>query len=314
MKADALWLTDRNRPVIAPGTIGEGSLVTTLFTGISRGTERLVSSGNVPEAEHARMRAPYQEGDFPFPVKYGYCAVGRATEGAHEGREVFALFPHQRQFRLPDHALTPLPEGLPAQRAVLTANMETALNVLWDSNAGAGDRIAIIGAGVVGLLIASLAARLPGADVTVIDPLAARAELATLLGCRFATPEDVPDEQDVVIHTSATSAGLKQAIAIAGTEARITEASWHPAPVQIPLGGAFHSRRLRIVSSQVGRIPDTRAARWNYARRMRKAMDLLASDDRLDELVSGETAFADLPDRWNDILNDAGTLCHRIRY
>ncbi|MBU2958465.1 zinc-binding alcohol dehydrogenase [Paracoccus sp. 1_MG-2023] len=314
MSGDALWIEGPDQVAIRSGQEGSGSLVRTLYSGISRGTERLISHGKVPKAEYQRMRAPFQEGDFPFPVKYGYCAVGRATEGAYRDRNVFALFPHQQSFRLPDDALTPLPDDLPAERAVLTANMETALNVLWDSRAAAGDRIAVIGAGVVGLLIASLAARLPGAEVTVIDTQPAREDLTRMLGCRFALPDDAPDEQDAVIHTSASSAGLAQAIAIAGTEAQITEASWHPAPVTIPLGGAFHSRRLRIVSSQVGRLPDTRNARWNYARRLRKAMELLAADDRLDELVSGETAFRELPDRWTDIINDAATLCHRIRY
>jgi threonine dehydrogenase-like Zn-dependent dehydrogenase len=314
MKATALWVTGPDHTEIRPAEIGEGSLITTLFTGISRGTERLVLSGRIPDSEHDRMRAPFQQGDFPFPVKYGYSNVGRATQGAYAGRNVFSLFPHQDCFCLPDDALIPLPQALPPERAVLAANMETALNILWDSNAGAGDRITIIGAGLVGLLVASLAACLPGAEVTVIDTLPSRKKLARSLGCDFATPDAAPTEQDVVIHTSASQAGLVQALQIAAPQATVVEASWHGAnAVSLPLGAAFHSRRLRIISSQVGSIPPDRAPRWNYRRRLTKALDLLV-DDRLDALISRQTAFSDIAATYPQILADPETLCHRITY
>ncbi len=260
------------------------------------------------------MRGPGMEGDFPFPVKYGYCSVGEVTEGALSGRAVFALFPHQTEYRLPEDALTLLPEDLPPARAVLAANMETALNILWDSGAGAGDRIAVIGAGVVGALVASLAARLPGADVTLVDINPARADLARCLGLTFRLAADAPQDCDVVIHTSASEAGLAQALDLAGLEATVVEASWHgDRAVAVPLGGAFHSRRLRLVSSQVGHIPAKRAPRWSYARRMAKALELLC-DPRFDHLISGETDFADLPQTYAAILAADETLCHRIRY
>ncbi|WP_265499787.1 zinc-dependent alcohol dehydrogenase [Paracoccus beibuensis] len=314
MTALALWCVAEGLAEICDGTLGDGVLVQTMFTGISRGTERLVLSGAVPASEQNRMRAPFQEGDFPFPVKYGYAAVGRAVEGDLAGQAVFALFPHQSRFRLPANALIPVPDAVPPERAVLAANMETALNILWDSDAGAGDRIAIVGGGLVGLLVASLAARLPGAEVTVIDPLPAREALARKLGCDFAATGDGLPDQDVVIHASATQAGLVAALHLAGPEATIVEASWHgQAQVALPLGGAFHSRRLRVVSSQVGSVPPGRAPRWTYRRRLSKALALLA-DDRLDGLVSGETAFTDLPAAYPGILSDPATLCHRVRY
>lgn len=314
MTAQALWCIDPDTARIEPGAEGQGIAVRTLFSGISRGTERLVASGRVPEAEAHRMRAPFQEGDFPFPVKYGYAAVGRAEDGDLAGQTVFALFPHQDRFRLPADALIPLPEGLAPERAVLAANMETALNILWDSRAGAGDRVAVIGGGLVGLLTAWLAARLPGAEVTVIDIQPERRALAEALGCAFALPDQAQPCQDCVIHTSATDQGLALAIRIAGTQSTITEASWHgEGRSAIPLGGAFHSQRLRIVGSQVGSIPPDRAPRWTYRRRLSKALDLLR-DDRLDALISGETAFADLPTAYGRILADPATLCHRIRY
>ncbi|TNH39822.1 zinc-dependent alcohol dehydrogenase [Paracoccus haeundaensis] len=314
MTARALWCTAPGEAQLRPAQVGDGIHVRSLFSGISRGTERLVLSGKVPSSEHDRMRAPFQEGDFPFPVKYGYANVGQATDGALAGRMVFSLFPHQTEFRLPEDALIPLPDALPPERAIMAANMETALNILWDSGAGAGDRIAVVGGGLVGLLTAFLAARLPGAEVTVIDPLPERAAIARDLGCAFATPDDAPGDQDVVIHTSASQAGLVLALSLAGPQATIAEASWHGAEqVSLPLGGSFHSRRLRIVSTQVGGIPPDRAPRWTYRRRLTKALDLLR-DARLDALISGQTAFADLPVAYPGILADPATLCHRIIY
>ena len=288
--------------------------VETLFTGISRGTERLVFDGRVPESEFATMRAPFQEGDFPFPVKYGYAAVGRICEPGHQGELVFALFPHQARFTCPAKVLFALPEGVPAGRAVLAANMETALNIVWDANLRPGDRVAVIGCGVVGALVGYLAARIPGTEVCLVDLDGGRASLAHQLGCDFALPEAAPGEADVVVHASASAAGLALAVSLAGTEANIVEASWYGSgTTEVPLGGRFHQRRLRLVSSQVGRIPPDQAARWTYRRRLEKALSLLV-DPALDALISGETPFSKLAERYGTILRDPGTLCHRVRY
>jgi threonine dehydrogenase-like Zn-dependent dehydrogenase len=309
-----LWTVGPNRAEIAPADEGSGIRMEMLYSGISRGTERLVHAGEVPESEHERMRAPFQEGDFPYPVKYGYNAVARIVEGADAGTAVFALFPHQTRFRLPEDAFIALPKDLPPERAILGANMETALNIVWDSGAGAGDRITIMGAGVVGLLTAYLSARLPGAEVTLCDIDPGRAELARALGCRFATPDRLVGDQDVIVNASASGEALATAIHHAGMEATLVEASWYGAKsVTLPLGGAFHSRRLRLVSSQVGQIPLHRARRWTYRRRLAKALDLLC-DARLDALISGETDFTDLPLRYSEILHASETLCHRVRY
>jgi threonine dehydrogenase-like Zn-dependent dehydrogenase len=192
--------------------------------------------------------------------------------------------------------------------------METALNVVWDSGASAGDRIAVIGAGVVGALVAYLMARLPGAEVVLSDLDPKRGALAAKLGCDFAAPDDLPTDRDVVVNASASAAGLARAIEVAGTEATVVEASWHGTdPVAVPLGGRFHSHRLRLISSQVGRIPPVRAPRWTYARRLSKALSLLA-DARLDALISGETGFDSLPRDYARVIADPDTLCHRIRY
>lgn len=300
-------------PALKPGE----ARVRTLFSGISRGTERLIYSGQVPATEFARMRAPLQEGDFPFPVKYGYCAVGRVEDGPDELQQkpVFCLHPHQDVFQAPAAMLVPLPEGLPPCRATLAANMETALNALWDSGAGPGDRIVIVGAGILGLLIATLSARLPGTDVTLVDPLEARAPLATLLGATFATPANAPTDADVVFHTSATAPGFATAIAAAGLEATVVELSWYgETAIPAALGGAFHSRRLKLVSSQVGQVAPSRRPRWTYRRRLEKALVLL-QDNRLDALVADDIPFAELPARIGGVLTSpAGNLPPVITY
>jgi 2-desacetyl-2-hydroxyethyl bacteriochlorophyllide A dehydrogenase len=292
-------------------------LVRTLWSGVSRGTERLVFEGRVPPSEHLRMRAPFQDGDFPFPVKYGYCAVGRVEAGPAGlvGETVFCLHPHQDRFVVPPASLTIVPGTVPARRAVLAANMETALNAHWDAGSGPGDRIVVVGGGVLGLLVAWLAARLPGAEVTLVDIDPGRATLAARLGCGFAQPADAPGDADLVFHASASAQGLATAIGAAGFEARIVELSWYgEGMVPAPLGGAFHAKRLQLVSSQVGQVAPSRRPRWDYARRARAAMALLVNDE-LDELITTEIAFSDAPARLSAILSaDWPGLTAALRY
>lgn len=299
--ASALWYVAPQRaehrevplPQCAPGF----AEVRTQWSGLSRGTERLVFEGRVPVSEWTRMRCPNQEGAFPFPVKYGYAAVGIVEAGpaALIGRTVFALHPHQSRFVLPVDHLMPLPDTVPARRAVLAANMETALNAMWDSGTGPADRMVVIGAGLIGCLVAALAARMPGAEVTLVDINPRRADIARHLGCRFALPYDAPIDADVVFHASATAAGLASALRCAGFEARVIELSWYgESEIAVPLGGAFHSQRLQVISSQVGAVNGARRSRWPHGRRLAAALALLA-DDRLDALISDEVAFDALP-------------------
>lgn len=299
--ARAVWYVSPGvaelRTVSVDAPMPGSALVRTLFSGISRGTERLVLAGAVGPEEWSRMKAPLQDGEFPFPVKYGYCAVGVVEAGAPDllGRNVFCLHPHQDHFVASTTMLVPIPDGVPARRATLAANMETALNALWDSGAGPADRIVVVGAGVVGLLIAYLAARLPGSEVTVVDVAEERRGVVEAFGARFCSAttdaQSLPAGADVVFHTSVTAAGLNTAIACAGLEAAVVEMSWYgDAQVPVKLGGTFHSQRLRLVSSQVGHVSPGRRPRWDYRRRMLSALALLA-DDRLDALVAEEIAF-----------------------
>jgi threonine dehydrogenase-like Zn-dependent dehydrogenase len=319
VRAAALWITGPGAVELRGEELSPGPgevLVETRFSGISRGTEALVFRGGVPRTERARMRAPLQGGSFPFPVKYGYAAVGRVADGPEElaGRDVFVLHPHQDRFAAPAEMAVPLPKGVPASRAVLAANMETALNIVWDAGALPCDRIVVVGAGVVGALAAWLCARLPGAEVTLVDVNEGRAALAKALGCGFAAPEEAPTDCDLAIHASASGEGLATALAAAGLEATVVEASWYgDRPPTVGLGGAFHSRRLRLVSSQVGLVPTGRRARWSNRRRLEAALGLLA-DPALDVLISGETAFDALAERYGAILEASDTLCHRVFY
>jgi threonine dehydrogenase-like Zn-dependent dehydrogenase len=292
-------------------------VVQALFSGISRGTEALVFEGRVPRSEWERMRAPFQAGEFPAPLKYGYASVGRVDQGPGElrGRTVFVLHPHQTRYVVPSTAVHVLPADVPPSRAVLTANLETAINGMWDGRPHVGDRISVIGAGTVGCLAAWLASRTAACDVELVDVNPARASVARALGVRFASPQSAAREADLVIHASGSTDGLALALDLAGIEATVVELSWFgDRAVPLALGGAFHSKRLTIVSSQVGRVAPSQRARWDTHRRMALALRLL-NDASLDVLITGESDFDELPAVMARLARAPGdTLCHRIRY
>lgn len=284
--------TERLGP-LAPGQ----ARVAAEYSAISRGTERLVALGDVPQSEWTRMRAPLQAGEFPYPVKYGYSAAGVVTQGADKliGKRVFVLHPHQDVFDVPEAALNILPDAVPSRRAVLAANMETALNAHWDAGTMLGDRVLVIGAGIVGLLTAYLARRIAGTDVTIMDINPERARYAEALGIRFVTGSQDLRDHNLVFHTSATSAGLQTAIDACAFEGTVVEMSWYGSqPVTVTLGGTFHSQRLKIVSSQVGSVAASRRSTLSHSERLARAISLL-DDDRLDALVAEEVAFDTLP-------------------
>lgn len=305
----------REEPLAVPGP--EEALVRTLASGISRGTERLVFQGRVPASQWPVMRAPLMGGAFPFPVKYGYAAVGVVEAGpaALLGRRVFCLHPHQDRFLAPAAMCIPVPAEVPDHRAVLAANMETAVNVLWDARPLAGEAALVIGAGVVGLLVAALLARFPGVDCAVTDIDPARAPLVAAMGARFVAPDAAPGERDLIIHASADPAGLRLALRAAGFEARIIEASWYgDREVTLPLGEGFHARRLSLISTQVGAVAPALRGRRSHAQRLALALSLLA-DARFDALLAPPVAFADLPAALPGIFaGGAGPPCPIVTY
>lgn len=287
--------------------------IETHYSAISRGTEQLIWRGAIAESEWQRMRAPFQDGDFPFPVKYGYSAAGVVIDGPPEwiGTNTFALYPHQDVFALPADRVTRLPDGIPLQRATLAANMETALNAVWDSGTGPADKIVIVGAGIVGLLITYLTARLPGSDVFVVDVAPERRAIVEAMGATFAPAgadvgDTIGDDADVVFHTSASAPGLATAINACGFEAALIELSWYgDATLNVALGGAFHAKRLRLISSQVGHVATTRRARWSHDRRLQAAAALL-DDALLDQLVGTSVPFDQLTTQMPTIFDTAG--------
>jgi 2-desacetyl-2-hydroxyethyl bacteriochlorophyllide A dehydrogenase len=305
----------RNETLAMPGA-GE-VLVRSLHSGVSRGTELLVYRGEVPASEYRRMRAPFQAGEFPGPLKYGYSSVGVVEMGPADlvARTVFCLYPHQAHYVVPADAVQPLPDGVPAPRAVLAANMETAINALWDGAPRVGDRIAVVGAGVVGLLVAWLAARVPGCEVQVVDVEPAREAVARGLGASFAAPADARSDADLVIHASGSARGLTTALRLAGFEATVIELSWYGQhAVALPLGEAFHAQRLSLKSSQVGHVAAAQRSRWTHRRRLQLALSLLA-DPALDALITDSAPFAELPQVLARLAQGSpNTLCQRIDY
>jgi NADPH:quinone reductase-like Zn-dependent oxidoreductase len=317
----AFWVTARGQGELRRERIASPAqdevLIETQASGISRGSETLVFRGAVPASQHQAMRAPFQSGEFTFPVKYGYSAVGIVTAGAADllGRRVFCLHPHQERFVAPAAAAVPVPDAVPDARAVLAANMETALNGLWDAAPRLGDRVAVIGAGVVGALAAALAARIPGTRVQMIDIDPAKAAIAAALGVDFAASEAAEGDADLVIHASGAPAGLARSLALAGFEARIVDLSWYGnQEVTLALGEAFHSRRLQLISSQVGAIAPARRGRWNHRRRLALALDLLR-DPRFDALLAPAAPFDRLPEVMAALAaQPSGIMCQVIAY
>jgi threonine dehydrogenase-like Zn-dependent dehydrogenase len=291
--------------------------VRTLRTGISRGTETLVFRGAVPPAERARMRAPFQEGDFPAPVKYGYLSVGAVEEGPAEllGRTVFCLYPHQTAYVVPAGAVSVVPDGVPPARAVLAGTVETAVNALWDAAPLVGDRIAVVGAGMVGCCVARLLRGFPSTQVTLVDVDPARADVAAALDVDFSLPEDAAGGRDLVVHTSATSEGLQRSLELLAPEGTVVDLSWYgETEVRLSLGGAFHAGRLGIRSSQVGTVSPARAARRTPADRLAIALDLLR-DPAFDALITGESRFDQLPEVMEGLAaGSLPALCHTIAY
>jgi threonine dehydrogenase-like Zn-dependent dehydrogenase len=317
----AFWLREPGVGEIRPVRLAQPGpadvRVRTIWSGVSRGTETLVFRGAVPPAQYAAMRAPFQRGDFPGPLAYGYLNVGVVEDGPAElvGRTVFCLYPHQTVYVVPASAVHVVPDGVPARRAVLAGTVETAVNALWDAGPRIGDRVAVVGAGMVGGCVARLLARVPGVEVTMVDVDPSRAEVARALGAGFAAPDDAEGDLDLVVHTSATGAGLQTAIDLLGFEGTVLELSWYgDTAATVGLGGSFHSKRLTVRASQVGAVAGSRRSRRSTADRLRLALELLR-DPAFDALLTGESDFVELPDVLARLASgDLPALCHTIRY
>ncbi|MCQ0014604.1 zinc-binding alcohol dehydrogenase [Actinomadura madurae] len=320
-EARAFWIRSPGKgeirdlvlPEPGPGEV----LVRTVFSGVSRGTEAIVFRGGVPPNQHAIMRAPFQDGAFPGPVKYGYLNVGTVEDGPREllGRTVFCLYPHQTRYVVPAGAVSVVPDGVPPGRAILAGTVETAVNALWDAAPLVGDRVAVVGAGMVGCSVAGVLAGFPGSRVQLVDTDPSRAGVARALGVEFVPPEEAAGGCDLVVHASATEAGLARSLELVAPEGEVVELSWYgDRRVSVPLGEFFHSRRLTVRASQVGAIPPSRRSRRTFADRLALALRILA-DPAFDALITGESPFGELPQVMPRLATgELSALCHRITY
>jgi NADPH:quinone reductase-like Zn-dependent oxidoreductase len=319
--ARAFWLAQPGageiRSTVLPDPGRDEVRVRTLVSGVSRGTESLVFRGGVPAGQYDAMRAPFQEGDFPGPVKYGYLSVGAVDAGPPDllGQIVFCLHPHQTSYVVPADAVTLVPAGVPPRRAVLAGAVETAVNALWDAGPLVGDRVGVVGAGMVGCCVARLLASIPGVRVTLVDVDRGRAPVAAALGARFALPEHAPDDLDLVFHTSGSGAGLQLSLDLLGDDGTVTDLSWYgDNAVELSLGGRFHSGRLGIRASQVGEVASARRGRRSRGDRLALALSLL-TDPAFDVLLTGESPFSELPVVMTELASGSRpALCHTIAY
>ncbi len=320
-EASAFWLLEPGAGEIRPVSLAalgpDDVLVRTLRSGVSLGTESLVFNGRVPASQYDVMRAPFQDGDFPGPVKYGYLNVGVVEDGPRGlvGQTVFCLHPHQTAYVVPAAAVTVVPDDVPPARAVLAGIVETAVNALWDAAPLVGDRVTVVGAGTLGCCVARLLGRIPGVSVTLVDIDPARAAVASALGVDFALPAGAAGGRDLVVHTSATSAGLQQSLELLTPEATVIELSWYgDGETTLRLGGFFHSGRLSVRASQVGMVSPARRGRRSTGDRLALALDLLR-DPAFDALLTGESAFEELPDVMPRLAcGDLPALCHSLTY
>jgi 2-desacetyl-2-hydroxyethyl bacteriochlorophyllide A dehydrogenase len=282
------------------------ALVRTLVSALSAGTELLAFRGQIaPGTVLDETLASLGSGTFQYPFRYGYAAVGDVTavgtgvDPTWVGRRVFAFEPHATAFVAPVADLVPVPEGLAPERAALLAHMETAVNLVLDGAPLLGEQTLVIGQGTVGLLVSALLARFPLSSLTVCEPLPHRAAAARTLGAPQALPADqvvgaLGDRgADLVYELSGNPAALELAIAAAGHEGRIVVGSWYGSKrASVDLGGRFHRRRLRLISSQVTHIAPALSARWNKQRRFDLAWTALQEIDTRS-LISHRVPFAE---------------------
>jgi 2-desacetyl-2-hydroxyethyl bacteriochlorophyllide A dehydrogenase len=267
-------------PALAAGQV----LAQTLCSAISPGTEMLVYRGQVPTEMAVDETIAALGGQFRFPLKYGYSAVGRVLElgpgvdSAWQGRTVFAFNPHESHVIADIAQLFPLPDDVDAETALFLPNMETAVNFLLDGAPLIGERVAVLGQGVVGLLTTALLARCPLANLTTFDHYPLRRETSLALGAHVSlSPESSPALQaDLTYELSGSPAALDAAIALTGFDGRIVVGSWYGQKrAALDLGGRFHRSRIRLISSQVSTLTPALSGRWDKARRLQVAWAML---------------------------------------
>lgn len=322
-EARALWHDGRQKSSIRKEELHplqEGWCeIQTVFSSISPGTESLVARGKVPGEVQGDMACPYMGGEYPFPVKYGYSLVGEVVAGSRDmkGKMVHVLHPHQTRCRVREEDVYPVPPAVPAERATLASNMETAVNALWDSGATIGDRVLVVGFGTVGSLVTRLVSGLPGVRVQVVDTDTEKVKLAGQMGFEASTPDGGEGGTgfDLVFHTSGTGKGLQAAVDRVGFEGLVVDLSWYGnRKVSLALGGTFHTGRKKIVSSQVSYVAAGKRSRWDRNRRKELVFSCL-EDAGYDAHLTSAVSFEDLPELFRTLRNSpARELSYLVTY
>ncbi len=308
MDAHALWHVDPAHSVLRQQTLGKLTpgecLVKTRFSMVSLGTERLVCKGGMSPEAYGPMTVPYMQGAFSFPLTYGYSLTGEVIDGPQEwlGERVHAMHPHQDLCVIHSHDLTVVPGNVPLDRAVLASNLETAVNGVWDGQPIMGQRVLVIGYGLIGALIAHLVKPIPGIELHIHDIRGSRKELAIANGHHvWDAAESQPGDYDLIFHTSASSAGLQFAIDHTREEGRVIEMSWYGnQTVNLDLGASFHYGRNRIISSQVSRIASPALPHFDHHRRKSLIFQLLA-DDAYHKFLGEGIVFDQSPSFFSDL-------------
>ena len=269
--------------------------VKSLFSLISTGTERLVASGEVPVSSFEFMAVPYMKGNFSFPIKYGYSLVGKVTSvGKLYGKIVHLLHPHQGKCLVKEVDVMIVPDEIPAKRATLASNVETALNAIWDAEISIGDKVLIAGFGMIGSLLARVLSFMPEVEIVIMEKDANRVKMVQKMGFTFIDDPE-PSYFDVAFNTTSNEKALQIAIQSVGLEGKIIEMSWYGTKnVNINLGADFHYHRKQIISSQVSKIPSDKQSRWDYKRRKEVVFKLLKSP-LFDEHITDVLTFAETP-------------------
>ena len=319
MKSQSLWLIKKNKPKILSKDIyykknNKTVLVKTLYSGISKGTENLVARGKIHKSQFKIMRCPFQDGNFSFPIKYGYINIGEIIDGpiSLTGKKIFTLFPHQTVFEISTKNIN-LIKNKNAKKYLLTANMETAVNIFWDSQAKKNDRILIVGLGSVGLLTAYFFKLKGYKNLYVSDVNLSKKSIAKKLNLNFIHYNKI-NNLDCIINTTSNYDVLNNSFTKLNLDGKIIEASWYGEKVgKLNLGNEFHSKRLRIISSQVSNIPLHMQKKHNYRSRLKIAINAL-NDDKLLLLINSVSKFENLEKNYISILKDKNIIIHAIKY
>lgn len=321
LSAESFWIRKKNNSFIKKHSISipqnNEVLVKTIYSGISYGTEKIVYSGNVPKSQRSLMRCPYQEGEFGSNVKYGYMNVGKVMNGPSKlvNRYVYTLYPHQTQYVLPLEELTFIPKLIPIKRCLLTANMETAINAMWDTLPTCGDKILIIGAGIVGFLMAYILMTIIGIEILLIDTDKEKSKIAKIFGIKFSCSIPKSYNANIIYECSGNPSVIDILSSHVNDETVICIMSWYGNSVSnINFGNEFFSKRTKILFSQVAKVSHNRDKYWNNKKRKDLAISLL-NDDKLDNLIEKDMiSFHDLPEFFSNTARHNKFFCKVIDY